>query len=89
MPNLQNAKKALRQSVQRATRNKLVQAEIHSLRVKLRKALTAKQAKEALELYHIVGKKLDKALAKKVLKKNTVARFKSRMMQKINAIKNA
>ncbi len=87
MPNLQNAKKALRQSAKRGERNKVIKAEIKSLRVKLRKAIDAKKAAEALEIAKLVGKKLDKAHAKGVLKKNTVARYKSRFMKKVNAIK--
>lgn len=86
MPNLDNAKKAVRQSKKRAERNKVVQAEIKSLRVKLRKALTSKQLEEAKELARLVGKKLDKAVTKKVFKKNTVARYKSRIMKKVHAL---
>lgn len=86
MPNLENAKKALRQAKKRMERNKVIQAEIHSLRVKLRKLVTEKKATEAFELAKTVGKKLDKALAKRILKKNAVARYKSRMMQKIHAV---
>lgn len=87
MPNLENAKKALRQSIKRAGRNKVVKAEIHSLRVAVRKALDSKKMDEAKELARTVGKKLDKAVGKKILKKNAVARYKSRMMQKLNALK--
>ncbi len=87
MPNLQNAKKALRQSEKRAARNKVVKAEIKSLRVKLRKAITAKKFEEALEAAKTVSKKLDKAHARGIFKKNTVARYKSRLMKKVNALK--
>ncbi len=89
MPNLANAKKALRQSLKSATRNKVVKAEIHSLRVKLRKALDSKKMDEAKEVARIVGQKLDKAVSKKMLKKNTVARYKSRLMSKLNALKGS
>lgn len=88
MPNLDNAKKALRQSIKRAERNKVIKAEIHSLRVNLRKALTSKEMEKATELARTIGKKLDKAHAKDIFKKNTVARYKSRIMQKVNALKN-
>jgi small subunit ribosomal protein S20 len=89
MPNLQNAKKALRQSDKRAQRNKIVKAEIKSLRVKVRKALTAKKLDDALSLIQLVSKKMDKAVQKNVYKKNTVARYKSRLMKKLNASKSA
>jgi len=87
MPILQNAKKALRQSVKHEKLNQTIKAEIHSLRVKLRKAVTGKKIDEAKEVVKLIGKKLDKAQSKKIFKKNTVARLKSRMMQKVNALK--
>ncbi len=89
MPNLQNAKKALRQSAKRADRNKIAKAEIKSLRVKLRKAITAKDADSATQVVRLVGQKMDKAVKKNVFKQNTVARYKSRMMKKLNALKSA
>ncbi len=89
MPNLKNAKKALRQNKTRAGRNKIALAEIHSLRVKLRKAITSKKVDEAVEVARLVGKKLDKAVQKNLLKLNTVSRYKSRLMKKVNALKKA
>lgn len=89
MPNLRNAEKALRQSKKRAERNKVVKAEIHSLRVKARKLVDAKKLSELTEVVRMIGKKLDKAAQKKVLKKNTVARYKSRLMKKVNALTKA
>lgn len=89
MANLRNAKKALRQNLKRAQRNKIMKAEIKSLRVKLRKAITAKQLEEATQVAQLVCKKLDKAAQKNVFKKNTVARYKSRLMKKLNAAKVA
>ncbi len=89
MANLENAKKALRQSAKKAQRNKIIKAEIGSLRVKLRKAVTAKTFDEASTVAKLVSKKLDKAQAKGVMKKNTVARYKSRLMKKVNALKSA
>ncbi|MBI4713845.1 30S ribosomal protein S20 [Candidatus Uhrbacteria bacterium] len=87
MPILQNAKKALRQSVKHEKRNQTIKAEIRSLRVKLRKAVTAKKIDEAKEVARLIGKKLDKATTKKIFKRNTAARLKSRMMKNINALK--
>ncbi|MDG1950725.1 MAG: 30S ribosomal protein S20 [bacterium] len=89
MANLRNAKKALRQNLKRAQRNKIMKAEIKSLRVKLRKAIDAKQLDEATQVAQLVCKKLDKATQGNVLKKNTAARYKSRLMKKLNAAKVA
>jgi len=87
MPIKKNAIKALRQNVKHAQLNKVVNAEIHSLRVKFRKAIVAIQKTEAVEAAKAIGQKVDKAVAKKILKKNAAARIKSRMMKKINAMK--
>lgn len=89
MPNKPSAKKALRQSVSRTERNKVVKAEIKSLRVHLRKALTDKNMSKAGEIARDVSKKLDKAQARGILKKNTVARTKSRLMARLNAATKA
>lgn len=89
MPNLRNAEKALRQNKKRAQRNKVAKAEIHSLRVKARKLLDGKQAAEALKVVQLIGKKLDKAVGKNLLKKNAAARYKSRLMKKVNALSKA
>jgi ribosomal protein S20 len=87
MPIKANAKKALRQTEKRTKRNMTIKAEIHSLRVKLRKLLESKKTEEAEKLASTLVKKFDKAVSKKIYKKNTVARYKSRFMQKINAAK--
>ena len=87
MPNLQNAKKALRQAKKRTERNKLVKAELKSLQVKFRKAITAKEGGKAQELISLLTKKIDKAAGKGMLKKNTASRQKSRMAKKANALK--
>jgi small subunit ribosomal protein S20 len=87
MPIKKNAIKALRQNIRRAQLNKTVKAEIDSLRVKFRKAVIAVKKTEAAEAAKAIGQKVDKAVSKKILKKNTAARIKSRMMKKVNAMK--
>lgn len=89
MPIKANAKKAMRQTLKHTQRNTVVKAEIHSLRVKLRKLLESKKIEEAEKVASTIVKKLDKAVSKKIFKKNTVARYKSRFMQKINTLKKA
>jgi small subunit ribosomal protein S20 len=86
MPNKDNAKKAVRQSEKRAQHVKVIKSEIKSLRVHLRKMIDAKNHPEALKLVQLVGKKFDKAVSKNIFKKNTAARYKSRLMQKVNAL---
>ena len=86
MPNQANARKSLRQNSKRERRNELVKAELHSLRVKLRKLLDDKKAKECAELVKEICTKLDKAQARGIMKKNTVARTKSRLSIRVNAL---
>ena len=77
----------MRQTAKRADHIKDIKAEIKSLRVKLRKMVDAKNLAEATTVAQLVGKKFDKAMAKGIFKKNTVARYKSRLMKKVNALK--
>lgn len=89
MPNKESAKKALRQTAKRTQRNKIAKAEIRSMRVAFRKALEAKDNAKAGDLAKTIGKKLDKAQARGILKKGTVARYKSRLMTKLNSFGKA
>lgn len=85
MPNKANAAKAMRQAKKATERNKVAKAEIESMRVKLRKLLEAKKAKEAAEVMKAIGKKLDKAVARGIIKINTASRTKSRLTKRVNA----
>lgn len=87
MPNKENAKKAMRKSEKRTQHVKVINAEIKSLRVKLRKLIDAKNLVDATEVAKLVSKKFDKAVSKNIVKKNTAARLKSRLAKKVNALK--
>lgn len=89
MPNLKNAKKALRQSIVRAERNTAVRENIEYMRRSFRKLLESKKFDEAQRLMNELTQALDKAVTKKVLKLNTVSRIKSRAMKKINTLVKA
>ena len=80
MPNLKNAQKALKQSLVRADRNKIVSANLDSMRRNFRKMLEAGKVEDAKKLIQEFGKALDKAVTKNVVKLNTAARLKSRAM---------
>lgn len=89
MPNLKNAKKALRQSIVRAERNTAVREHIEYMRRSFRKLLESKKFDEAQKLMNELTQALDKAVTKKVMKLNTVSRIKSRAMKKINTLVKA
>ncbi len=89
MPIKKAAMKALRQAKKRTLRNQKVKDGIHFLRRSVRKAIESKEAKSAEEIAKALIKSLDKAAQNSVLKKNTVARLKSRLAKKVNALKSA
>lgn len=89
MPNSRSAKKSLRKSKKRGQRNKVAKAEVESMRNKLRHLMEDGKLDEAEELADTISKKLDKLESRGILKKNTVARRKSRMMKRLNEKKDA
>lgn len=87
MPQKKSAKKALRQSKKRAERNKRVKLNIKYLIKQTEKAIKNNDKTKALEWYKKVQKAIDKATKSNIYKKNTAARKKSRLMKKINKLK--
>lgn len=85
MPIKKSAEKALRQTKKRTLRNAKVKEGVQYLRRMVRKALAAKDVKQAQETAKAAIKAIDKAMQNKVLKKNTGSRLKSRMVKAINA----
>ena len=86
MPIKKAAEKALRQAKKRTLRNQKVKESISFLRRSVRKAMDSKEVKSAQELAKAAIKAIDKAVQNKVLKKNTAARIKSRLVKKLNAV---
>lgn len=77
--------KALRQNKTRALRNLKVKRNIKDL-VKQSAKLIESKDKSAAEKVKAAVKSIDKAIQNKVLKKNTGARKKSRLMKKLNKL---
>jgi len=86
MPQLRQSIKALRQNKKRALKNYKVREDLKNTLKKSRKAIEAK-AGEADQLVRDTVQKLDKAVKNGLVKKNTAARRKSRLMKKLNASK--
>jgi len=86
MPIKKSAAKALRQSEKRAERNMKIKANISWLKRQFLKAIATNKKKEAVDFYAKLQKSFDRAVQKGVLKKNTVARSKSRIVKKINSL---
>ncbi len=79
MPIKKSAKKYMRVTARKTERNKKVRGVYRGAIKKTRKAVAEKKVKEAQKWLKQAIKALDKASQKKVLKKNTVARYKSRL----------
>lgn len=82
MPNLDNAKKALRQAQKRTIANNTVK---RAYKIAMKNVTKASEKGEAnvAELIVLAQKKLDKAAKKGVLKKNTAARKLSRLVKRV------
>lgn len=85
MPNKKSAVKELRKSAKRALRNFKVKRAIKDIVKDSKKMIEAKE-KSATETVKKAIKLLDKAAAKKIIKKNSAARKKSRLVKKLNAL---
>ncbi len=84
MPNLDNAKKALRQAQKRTIANNSVKRAYKQAMKNVTKAAEKGEA-NVNELIVLAQKKLDKAAKKGVLKKNTAARKLSRLVKRVAA----
>ena len=83
MPNAASAKKELRKSKKRQTRNAKTESNLKDLIKKSRRAIKAKDA-DAKELVLKTIRALDKAAGKGIIKKNAGNRKKSRLHKKLN-----
>ncbi len=79
MPNTKGAKKRLRQSVVRRTRNRAEKTQFRHSLTKFRKAVADENLDEAKSLSVATVKLLDRAASRGVIHKNKAARLKSRM----------
>ncbi len=80
------AAKAIRKSAKNHTFNLRVKEEFKGLLKTARTELSAKKAAEAKKAVMAAVQALDKAARKKVIKKNTASRLKSRLMTSLHAI---
>ncbi|MDD5589671.1 MAG: 30S ribosomal protein S20 [Candidatus Portnoybacteria bacterium] len=84
MPIKESAKKYLRQTKKHRILNIARQKAVKDLTKKITKLLAAGQKDEAKNMISAVYKAIDKAAKRGVIKKNTAARKKSRLMALIN-----
>ena len=87
MANIKGQIKRNRQNEKRRVKNKGVRSEINS-RVKSVTTNAESGTTESEDL-KLAIKKIDKAVAKKILHKNTAARKKSRLVKRLNSIETS
>ena len=81
MPNIKSAKKRVRVSRTRNERNKAYKS---SLRTLIKNALSAQES-EKVSAVRAAVQKIDQAVSKGIMHKNTAARKKSALVRKVSA----
>ncbi len=87
MPNSKSAKKRLKQDQVRRSRNRSVKSALRTQIKKVYSALEAGDVETAQQEFVTASRKLDKAGSGNVIHKNTAARYKSRLQDKIKSAK--
>lgn len=86
MANIKSAKKRIKVTQTKTLRNRMVKSALKTEIKKLEAAIAANNAEEAKAAFVQATKALDMAASKRVLHKNMVARKKSRLAAKLNAM---
>ena len=89
MPNSKQAWKRLRQAKKRNLHNRTVKSEIKTYTKKVLAAIEAQEVDKAEEFLRTTQAKLDKAVKRGILHRNTVNRRKSKLASKVTALKTA
>ncbi len=87
MANTSSAIKRIRSNERKRQRNILVRSKVRTA-VKKARSVVAERAEGGADAVKTAISELDRAASKGVMHKNSVARRKSRLMKKLNAISN-
>jgi small subunit ribosomal protein S20 len=87
MPNTTSAKKRLRQSEGRRSRNRAAKRSIRTQIRKVRELIAAGNAGEATTEVQTLAKKVDQAAAKGIVHPNLAGRIKSRISSRLKSLK--
>ena len=86
MPNIQSAKKRVRQTITRRARNMSQRSSMRTAVKSLEASLDAGDKDAATKAYKDAASALDKAVTKGLIHKNNAARKKSRMNARVKAL---
>ena len=86
MPNIKSAKKRVIVTETKTMQNKMFKTSLKTSIKKYEAAIEAGDKALAAETYKEAVKKIDRAVAKNIIHKNTAARRKSSFTKKLNAL---
>ena len=78
------ALKQQRKDRKRQSRNQAVRSELKTLAKRFATLVTTQKMDEARALLHALTSKFDRAVTKKIIHRNTAARYKSRLTHRLN-----
>lgn len=84
MPNIKSAKKRVLVTETKSMHNKMLKSELKTLIKKFDAAVASGDKEVATEAYKLAVKKIDKAVGKSIIAKNTSNRKKSKLTLKLN-----
>ncbi|MFZ1932436.1 MAG: 30S ribosomal protein S20 [Thermoguttaceae bacterium] len=87
MPNIQSARKRLKQSLIRKERNRSAKKAIHTQYKKVVEVVKSGDIERAETEFRAAAKRVDQAAAKKIIHVNAAARVKSRLSAKVKKLK--
>ncbi|MBU5453913.1 30S ribosomal protein S20 [Caproiciproducens sp. MSJ-32] len=86
MANIKSAKKRIKVTAKKTAQNRMIKSSVKTVIKKFEAAVASNNLEEAKALFPQVAKSLDMAAQKGVLHKNMVARKKSRLAARLNAM---
>ncbi len=84
MPNIKSAKKRVLVSQSKALKNQMIKSALKTYIKKFESLVSEGNREEAEKAFNFTVKKIDQAMAKGILKKNTAARRKSKLALMLN-----
>ncbi len=86
MPNIKSAKKRVKVIETKTLRNHMIKSALRTYIKKFETIAASGNKAEAEVAFKVAVKKIDQAVAKGIIKKNTASRKKSQLALKLNAI---
>lgn len=86
MPNIKSAKKRVKVIKAKTLKNKMFKTQLRTIIKKYAAAVDSGNKTEATANYRLVVKKVDQAVSRNIMHKNTAARRKSQFTRKLNAM---